>query len=47
MKNRKVLVNSQMEFCKEAQAKAKKQKHEEKKHARVFIPAEPVADPEE
>ena len=31
----------------EAQAKAKKQKHEEKKHARVFIPAEPVADPEE
>ena len=46
-KRGKVLVNSQMEFCKEAQAKAKKQKHEEKKHARVFIPAEPVADPEE
>ena len=46
-KRGKVIVNSQMEFCKEAQAKAKKQKHEEKKHARVFIPAEPVADPEE
>ena len=46
-KRGKVIVNSQMEFCEEAQAKAKKQKHEEKKHARVFIPAEPVADPEE
>ena len=46
-KRGKVIVNSQMEFCKETQAKAKKQKHEEKKHARVFIPAEPVADPEE
>ena len=46
-KRGKVIVNSQMEFCKEAQAKAKKQKHEEKKHARVFIPAEPVADSEE
>ena len=29
-KRGKVIVNSQMEFCKEAQAKAKKQKHEEK-----------------
>lgn len=45
-KRGKVLVNSQMEFCKEAQQKAKKQKREEKKHTRVFIPAEPVADPE-
>ena len=45
-KRGKVLVNSQMEFCKEAQQKAKKQKREEKKHTRVFIPAEPLADPE-
>ena len=45
-KRGKVLVNSQMEFCKEAQQKAKKQKREEKKHTRVFIPSEPVADPE-
>ena len=45
-KRGKMLVNSQMEFCKEAQQKAKKQKREEKKHTRVFIPAEPVADPE-
>ena len=45
-KRGKVLVNSQMEFCKEAQQKAKKQKREDKKHTRVFIPAEPVADPE-
>ena len=42
----KAQINSQMEFCKEAQQKAKKQKREEKKHTRVFIPAEPVADPE-
>ena len=45
-KRGKMLVNSQMEFCKEAQQKAKKQKREEKKHTRVFIPAESVADPE-
>ena len=45
-KRGKTLVNSQMEFCKAAQQKAKKQKREEKKHTRVFIPAEPVADPE-
>ena len=44
-KRGKMLVNSQMEFCKEAQQKAKKQKREEKKHTRVFIPAESVADP--
>ena len=46
-KRGKTLVNSQMEFCAEAQEKAKKQKREEKKNSRVFIPAEPVADPEE
>ena len=45
-KRGKTLINSQMEFCKEAQQKAKKQKREEKKHTRVFIPAESVADPE-
>ena len=45
-KRGKMLVNSQMEFCKEAQQKAKKQKREEKKHTHVFIPAESVADPE-
>ena len=45
MKNR--TREERLLFCKKAQAKAKKQKHEEKKHARVFIPAEPVADPEE
>ena len=45
-KRGKMLVNSQMEFCKEAQQKAKKQKREEKKHTRVFIPAESVGDPE-
>ena len=39
-------IEAQMVFCKEAQQKAKKQKREEKKHTRVFIPAEPVADPE-
>ena len=36
-----------MEFCAEAQKKAKKQKKAEKNHSRVFIPAEPVKDPEE
>ncbi len=46
-KRGKVLVNSQMDFCKEAQEKAKQKKKEEKAHGRVFIPAEPVADPEE
>ena len=37
-------VNSQMEFCKEAQEMAGKKKKEEKEHSRVFIPAEPVED---
>ena len=46
-KRGKTLINSQMEFCAEAQKKAKKQKKAEKNHSRVFIPAEPVKDPEE
>ena len=44
-KRGKVLVNSQMEFCAEALERAKKKK-EQKTHSRVFIPAEPVDDPE-
>ena len=44
-KRGKVLVNSQMEFCAEALERAKKKK-EQKNQSRVFIPAEPVADPE-
>lgn len=44
-KRGKVLVNSQMEFCAEALERAKKKK-EQKTQSRVFIPAEPVADPE-
>ena len=46
-KRGKTLINSQMEFCAEAQKKAKKQKKAEKNHSRVFIPAEPVKDLEE
>ena len=46
-KRGKVLVNSQMEFCDEAQKEARKQKKAEKNHSRVFVPAEPVKDPEE
>ena len=46
-KRGRVLVNSQMEFCEEAQKKAKKQKKAEKSSSRVFVPAEPVKDPEE
>ena len=46
-KRGKVLINSQMEFCDEAQKKARKQKKAEKNHSRVFVPAEPVKDPEE
>ena len=44
-KRGKALVNSQMEFCAEALERAKKKK-EQKTHSRVFIPAEPVDDPE-
>lgn len=46
-KRGKVLVNSQMEFCREAQEKAGVRKKESKDKSRVFIPAEPVADLEE
>ena len=46
-KRGKTQINSQMEFCVEATEKAKKQKKAEKNHSRVFIPAEPVKDPEE
>lgn len=45
-KRGKVLVNSQMEFCREAQEKAVK-KNEVKEKTRVFIPAEPAEDIEE
>ena len=47
-KRGKTLINSQMEFCREATEKAealkKKEKHE---NSRVFIPAEPAEDVEE
>lgn len=47
-KRGKLLINSQMEFCKEATERAdalkKKEKHE---NSRVFIPAEPAEDTEE
>ena len=46
-KRGKVLVNSQMEFCAEAKEKAKQKKKEEKEKSRVFVPAEPAADPQE
>lgn len=42
-KRGKILVNSQMEFCREATEKARKLTHEDKK-SRVFIPAEPAED---
>ena len=41
------LVNSQMEFCREAQEKAAQTKKTAKEKSRVFIPAEPVEDVEE
>lgn len=46
-KRGKVLVNSQMEFCREAQEMAAKKKTESKEKTRVFIPAEPAEDIEE
>ena len=46
-KRGKVLVNSQMEFCREATEKAAEGKKEKKEKTRVFIPAEPAEDPEE
>ncbi len=42
-KRGKVLINSQMEFCREATEKAEKAK-EKKDSRRVFIPAEPVTE---
>ena len=46
-KRGKTLVNSQMEFCREAQEKADKKKTHGKEKSRVFVPAEPVEDVEE
>ena len=46
-KRGKVLVNSQMEFCREATEKAAEGKKEKKEKTRAFIPAEPAEDPEE
>lgn len=46
-KRGKVLVNSQMEFCREATEAAASGKKEEKAKSRVFIPAEPAEDIEE
>lgn len=40
-------VNSQIEFCREAQETAGKKKKEQKEKSRVFIPAEPLEDIEE
>ena len=37
-------VNSQMEFCREAQELSGKKKKEQKENSRVFIPAEPLED---
>lgn len=46
-KRGKALVNSQMEFCREAQEKAAGNKKQNKEKSRVFVPAEPAEDPEE
>lgn len=47
-KRGKALINSQMEFCREATEKAEKIRDKEKKEkSRVFIPAEPAEDIEE
>lgn len=43
-KRGKALVNSQMEFCREAQEMAEKNKKASKEHSRMFIPAEPMED---
>lgn len=44
-KRGKVLINSQMEFCREATERAKQDK--KKENTRVFVPAEPAEDPVE
>ena len=46
-KRGKALVNSQMEFCREAQEKAGKNKKQNKEKSRVFVPAEPAEDIDE
>ncbi len=46
-KRGKILINSQMEFCREAQEMVSKNKKAAKEHSRVFIPAEPAEDEEE
>ncbi|MBR2766174.1 MAG: RNA degradosome polyphosphate kinase [Blautia sp.] len=43
-KRGKTLINSQMEFCKEAQALAAAKDHKNAAESRVFIPAEPVQE---
>lgn len=43
-KRGKTLINSQMEFCREAREYAEKKDREAKPNPRVFIPAEPAAD---
>jgi polyphosphate kinase len=46
-KRGKVLLNSQMEFCREAQERAERVRKSEKTQKRVFVPAEPLQDPGE
>ena len=43
-KRGKTLINSQMEFCREATERAKAAKKEKKEKKRVFVPAEPAQD---
>lgn len=43
-KRGKTLINSQMEFCREAREYAEKKDKEAKPNPRVFIPAEPAVD---
>ena len=43
-KRGKTLINSQMEFCREATERAKAAKKEKKEKKRVFVPAEPADD---
>ncbi len=45
-KRGKTLINSQMEFCREAQEAADKNKKQSREKSRVFIPAEPAEDVE-
>lgn len=46
-KRGKTLINSQMEFCREAKEMASREKKKAKEHTRVFVPAEPAEDIEE